>query len=80
MAGWTISLALGLVTGGADQIAKHILLRLFLRIERSAPINYAMFLDYAASRVLLRKVGGGYLFIHRLLLVHFAEQADSTEA
>jgi hypothetical protein len=26
----------------------------------SAPWRYAAFLDYAAERVLLRKVGGGY--------------------
>jgi len=36
------------------------------------PLNYARFLDYAAKRVLLRKVGGGYMFVHRLLLEHFA--------
>jgi hypothetical protein len=38
----------------------------------NTPINYARFLDYAAERVLLRKVGGGYVFIHRLLLEYFA--------
>jgi hypothetical protein len=30
------------------------------------------FLDYAAERILLRKVGGGYIFVHRLLLEYFA--------
>jgi serine/threonine protein kinase len=80
VAGWTISLALGLASGGLDQIVKHLVLRLLLWIEGSAPMNYAAFLDYAASRVLLRKVGGGYLFIHRLLLVYFAEQSPSTES
>ena len=34
--------------------------------------NYVKFLDYAADRILLRKVGGGYLFSHRMLLEHFA--------
>jgi hypothetical protein len=28
--------------------------------------------DYAVERILLRKVGGGYLFIHRLILDYFA--------
>src|SRR5258708_1875641 len=28
--------------------------------------------NYAAERILLRKVGGGYIFIHRLLLEYFA--------
>lgn len=30
------------------------------------------FLDYCAERIFLRKVGGGYMFIHRLLMEHFA--------
>ena len=36
------------------------------------PLNYARFLDYCAARIFLRKVGGGYIFTHRLLLEHFA--------
>jgi hypothetical protein len=34
--------------------------------------NLARFLDQATSLVFLRKVGGGYVFIHRLLLEYFA--------
>jgi hypothetical protein len=30
------------------------------------------FLDYTADRIFLRKVGGGYIFIHRMLLDYFA--------
>ena len=33
-------------------------------------------LDTAAARVLLRKVGGGYLFVHLLLLEHSATMAE----
>jgi len=29
-------------------------------------------LDYAADRIFLRKVGGGYIFIHRMLMEYFA--------
>ena len=36
------------------------------------PLNYIGFLNYASERVFLQKVGGGYIFIHRLLLEHFA--------
>jgi hypothetical protein len=36
------------------------------------PWNYPRFLDYAAEQILLRKVGGGYIFVHRLLLEYFA--------
>jgi hypothetical protein len=51
----------------------HFVLRWFLWRAGSIPWNYARFLDYAASRILLRKIGGGYVFIHRLLLEYFAE-------
>jgi hypothetical protein len=37
------------------------------------PNHYAAFLDEAANRVILNKVGGGYMFIHRLLQEHFAQ-------
>jgi len=30
-------------------------------------------LDYTLERIFLRKVGGNYIFIHRLLQKHFAE-------
>lgn len=30
------------------------------------------FLDYAAERIFLRKIGGGYIFIHRYLMEYFA--------
>ncbi len=33
---------------------------------------YARFLDYCHERILLRKVGGGYIFVHRLLQEYFA--------
>jgi hypothetical protein len=36
------------------------------------PWQYVRFLDYAADRVLLRRVGGGYSFIHPLLMDYFA--------
>ncbi len=36
------------------------------------PWDYVRFLDYATDRIFLRRVGGGYIFVHRLLLEHFA--------
>lgn len=57
--------------GGLDVI-KHFILRLLLWRAGYMPWNYAHFLDYAAERIFLRKVGGGYIFIHRLLLEYFA--------
>ncbi len=36
------------------------------------PRNAAHFLYYAAALILLRKVGGGYVFVHRYLLAYSA--------
>ncbi len=38
------------------------------------PDEYVHFLDYAAERSLLRKVGGGYTFMHALLLDYFTKR------
>ena len=51
---------------------RHYLLRWLLWFDGSVPWDYAQFLDYAVERLLLRKVGGGYIFIHRLLLDYLA--------
>lgn len=66
---------LGLVVGlraGATACLKHVGVRLWLIRNGSTPWNYVRFLDHAAERVLLRKVGGGYAFLHRMLLDYFA--------
>jgi hypothetical protein len=36
------------------------------------PLQLVAFLDCCAERIFLRKVGGGYVFVHRLLREHFA--------
>jgi hypothetical protein len=64
-------LSVGLMYGGGAFIM-HFVLRWFLWRTGSISWNYPRFLDYAASRILLRKVGGSYVFIHRLLLEYFA--------
>jgi hypothetical protein len=65
------ALAFGLSYGGAAYV-QHFVLRFLLWCTSSVPWNYPRFLDYATERILLRKVGGGYIFIHRLLLEYFA--------
>ncbi len=62
----------GLRNGGVACI-QHIILRALLWRNGSAPLNYVPFLDYCADRILLRKVGGGYIFIHQLLQDYFAK-------
>lgn len=63
--------AAGLLNGGIACI-QHYSLRLLLWYSGCMPLNYSRFLDYAAERILLRKVGGGYIFVHSLLLAYVA--------
>ena len=80
---------IGALTGGFlfgwAAVIKHYTLRLVLFLDGSMPLNYVRFLDYCVDRVLLRRVGGGYMFIHRTMMEHIAgldletwkEQLDS---
>ncbi len=62
-----------LLRAGLDVI-QHYVLRVTLRVERGIPFRLAEFLDYAVNELrFLQKVGGGYIFIHRILLDHFAD-------
>ncbi len=62
----------GLIGGGAACL-RHFALRFMLYRMGYIPWNYARFLDYAAERLFLQKVGGGYIFVHRMLMEHFAQ-------
>jgi len=73
-----VMLIIGLIVGGLACI-QHITLRLFLQRKKFMPWNYPEFLDYAAERILLRKVGGGYIFLHRLMLDYFANLGTAPE-
>jgi hypothetical protein len=79
-----ITLSIGLVTGlalgllyGGFACVQHSVLRLVLYRAGAIPWNYADFLDYTVGRLFLRKVGGGYVFAHRLLLEYFATLKDA---
>ncbi|MEM9276024.1 MAG: hypothetical protein AAGA80_24140 [Cyanobacteria bacterium P01_F01_bin.143] len=63
----------GLINGGATCI-QHFNLRRILYLKGRIPWNYAHFLDYASERLLMKKVGGGYVFYHRMLMEHFAQR------
>ncbi|MEL6937795.1 MAG: serine/threonine-protein kinase [Cyanobacteria bacterium J06598_1] len=65
-------LTFALATGGGEACVKHGALRLVLFCQGRIPWNYARFLNDAADRIFLQRVGGGYIFVHRLLLEHFA--------
>lgn len=71
LVGLSVGLLFGLLNGGLACV-EHYVLRLLLWQAGCINWNIPNFLDYAAERILLRKVGGGYIFIHRLLLEYFA--------
>ena len=70
----SFGLSASLVGGDSSGLIciQHLSLRLILWWNHYIPWNYARFLDYATQLIFLQKVGGGYIFIHRLLLEHFA--------
>ena len=70
--GLFFGLGFGLGCGGIACL-RHFSLRIMLSRMGYIPWNYSQFLDYAAERLFLQKVGGGYIFIHRMLLEHFAQ-------
>ncbi len=69
--GLLCGLSIGLSNGGFACI-QHAVLRIFLWRAGYTPWDYGYFLDYAAERILLRKIGGGYIFMHQMFMEHFA--------
>ena len=69
--GLIVALIVGLHRGGSAVI-KHYALRLVLWLKGYTPFKFVKFLDQCAKLVFLKKVGGGYIFIHRMLLEYFA--------
>ncbi len=67
--GLIFGLAFGLVGGrtGIAAFLQHFVLRFFLWRLNLLPWKMVAFLDEATERLLLRKVGGNYIFVHRLL-------------
>lgn len=77
--GLIVGLFAYLCYGGLDVI-QHYTLRLILYLKGYTPFNYVRFLDYATDELnFLQKVGGGYIFIHRFLLEHFAAMEKPIE-
>lgn len=67
--GLIFGLFFGLVGGrtGLAAFLQHFVLRIFLWRLGLLPFKLVAFLDEASERLLLRKVGGSYMFVHRLL-------------
>jgi hypothetical protein len=66
------ALLFGLCFGGMVCL-RHFAVRGILAASGFAPLRYVRFLEEATEQLLLRRVGSGYLFTHRLLLEYFAE-------
>jgi len=70
----------GLIVGlnrGGSAVIKHYALRLTLWLKGYTPFQFINFLDHCAKLILLKKVCGGYIFIHRMLLDYFADLTSS---
>jgi hypothetical protein len=68
----TLSASLG-EGNGLKVCIQHYTLRLCLWLSNAAPLRYTHFLNYATERVLLRKIGGGYIFDNQFLRDYFTE-------
>jgi hypothetical protein len=60
---------------GAMDVIYHRILRGCLQRNGILPRSLAAFLDQMSALALLQRVGGGYIFLHRLLLEHFADRS-----
>jgi hypothetical protein len=67
----TFALTIALMFGGGACL-QHYVVRAWLAREMVAPWRYGRFLEAMAHRLLLRRSGSAYLFIHRLLRDHLA--------
>jgi transcriptional regulator with XRE-family HTH domain len=76
---WLFAIAGGVVgwaVSGGWAVLRHMVLRWVLSRGRVFPWHAQAFLDDAAARILVRRDGGGYSFMHRLLLEYFAQLGD----
>lgn len=75
--GVLIGISAALVAGGATSL-QHYLLRCLLARSGALPWRVQHFLDYATERAFLSRIGGGYMFYHRLLMEHLANTKETS--
>lgn len=61
---------------GGSAVIQHGLLRAALAVFTPLPLGLTRFFNTVADRGLLRRVGGGWMFQHKLLRDHLAERAQ----
>ncbi|WP_353572187.1 hypothetical protein [Candidatus Albibeggiatoa sp. nov. BB20] len=69
-----LSIVVGILINGGFDLINYYSLRLTLHRFNTFPLKAVPFLDHCTKLILLRRVGGSYIFIHRLLLEHFAQK------
>lgn len=80
---WELGITGGLGAGltalssfGGLVCLQHFVLRYQLYRNGFLPFRLVPFLDYCTERIFLGKVGGGYIFVHRMLMEHFASLGE----
>ena len=71
---------IGALWYGAIDIINHYVLRFILLLSGRTPLRLIRYLDSAVKIRLLRRIGGGYAFIHRALLEHFAAREPAAKS
>lgn len=66
----------GLAFGG-DALIRHYAVRAGLTRARAAPWRYGSFLEAMTQRLLLRRAGSSYVFVHRLLRDYLGDSAHT---
>jgi hypothetical protein len=64
---------------GGYFLLDHFEARYLLRRNDLLPWDVVKFLDTAVERLFLRRVGGGYIFVHRTLLEYFANTTKGSD-
>lgn len=70
---FSLGVIFSLINGSGLAVIQHLFLRSILWFKYKTPWSYTKLLDYATERIFMQKVGGGYIFIHRMLREHFAK-------
>ncbi len=69
-----VGVAFAVGFGGLDLFC-HLCVRAILWRRRELPLRAASFLESGVQLIFLRRVGGGFIFVHRLVLEYFARDA-----
>jgi hypothetical protein len=76
--GGTISWLIVDTMGDGKAAVQYYVLRWLLIRRKYLPWRLVPFLNHCVDLIFLRRVGGGYIFVHRLLMEHFAEMYVET--